>query len=109
MSDQATPMPHPHDPDLTETPGIIVDRRPAEVRARILGTGLEVWEVAKTYYEVGEDWHRLRGCYERLTEDQLRAALAYAEQHWDVIQERIAEDYTHVPESLRDTIPARWR
>jgi uncharacterized protein (DUF433 family) len=95
--------------DLHESPGIIVDRRPAEVRARILGTGLEVWEVVKTYYEVGEDWHRFQARYERLTEDQLRAALAYAKEHWDVIGTRIAEDYIHVPESLRGTVPARWR
>ncbi|MGE0540233.1 MAG: DUF433 domain-containing protein [Dehalococcoidia bacterium] len=109
MNDQAASTSCPDNLDLHETPGIIVDRRPAEVRARILGTGLEVWEVVKTYHEVGEDWPRFRACYEQLTEDQLRAALTYAKSHWEVIGPRIAEGYTHVPESLRETIPARWR
>ncbi len=83
--------------------------RPREVRARIGDSGIEVWEALKTYFEVDEDWDRFRDCYELLTDDQLRAALAYAEQHWDVIEARIAEDYTYVPESLRHTVPARWR
>jgi uncharacterized protein (DUF433 family) len=88
---------------------ISVDTRPVEERAHILGTGIEVWEVLKTWFEVDEDWDRLRNCYDCLTEEQLRAAMAYANEHRDAIEARIAEDYTYLPESLRDEIPARFR
>jgi len=83
--------------------------RPREVRARIGDSGIEVWEAVRTFYEVDEDWARFRDCYDWLTEDQLRAALAYAEKHWDVIEPRIAENYAYVPAPFRDAIPARWR
>jgi uncharacterized protein (DUF433 family) len=109
MRDRAVPAQYSDGLDLHDVPGVIVDRRPPEVRARLLGTGLEVWEVAKTYYEVGEDWERLRRCYETLSDDQLRAALTFAEKYWDVIAARIAEEYAFVPESLRETVPSRWR
>lgn len=109
MTNPTTSQPYADGLDLHDTPGIIVDRRPPELRARILGTGLEVWAVVKTYYEAEKNWHRFRASYEALTEDQLRAALAYAEKHWEVIQGRIAEEYVYVPASLRDTVPARWR
>ena len=35
-------------------PGIVVPR-PPEQTARILGSGLEVWEVYKAYLEMGRD------------------------------------------------------
>jgi len=95
--------------DLTDVPGIIVNRRPPEQTARILGTGIEVWEVARAYHEVGEDWARLRDCYGVLSEEQLRAALTFARKYWDLIEARIAENYACVPESFRDAIPDRWR
>jgi len=88
---------------------ISADTRPVEERAHIMGAGVEVWEVLKTWFEVDEDWSRLRNCYDWLTEDQLRAAMAYAQEHWEVIRARIAEDYTYLPESLRDEIPLRFR
>lgn len=99
----------PNEIDTLEVPGVVVDRRPPEVRAHISGTGLEVWEVMKTWFEVNEDWPTFRDCYEDVPEDDLRAALEYGRKHWDIIEARIALDYTYVPESFRDDIPERWR
>jgi len=90
-------------------PEIAVSLRPPEQRARILGTGIEVWQVVRTYYEVNEDWKRLRACYDWLTEKQLRAAMAYGHAHWEPIAARIAEEYARLPDDLRDGIPAHWR
>jgi uncharacterized protein (DUF433 family) len=81
-------------------PGIAVSRSP-EQTARILGTGNEVWEVYKTYLEVGRDEARLQRAYHWLTEEQLRAALAYAAEHRAAILERIREDYEYLPEDER--------
>jgi len=44
-----------------------------------------------------------------LTEAQLRAALLYAERYLDVIEARIVEYYTCLPESLRTEPSTRWR
>ena len=79
----------------------IVVARPPEQTACILGTGIEVWKVVRTYLEVGRDWSCLRTAYHWLTETQLRDALRYAEEHAEAINARIQEDCSYLPEALR--------
>lgn len=62
---------------LRRVPGIVFADGPAGRRARVGGTGIEVFEVIATYRDVGGDWQLLKQSYDWLTEDQLRAALAY--------------------------------
>ena len=62
---------------MKRCPGIIFTEGTAGRRARIAGTGIEVWEVIATYKGVGEDFNRLRQAYHWLTEQQLRAAVGY--------------------------------
>ena len=62
---------------LRRVPGIIFADGPAGRRARVGGTGIEVFEIIATYRDVDKDWQLLKQSYEWLTEDQLRAALAY--------------------------------
>lgn len=62
---------------MRRCPGIIFADGPSGRRARIAGTGLEVWEVIATYKSLGRDFTRLRQAYHWLTEAQLRAALGY--------------------------------
>jgi uncharacterized protein (DUF433 family) len=83
--------------------GIAVGRRP-EQTARILGTGLEVWEVYKVFLEVDRDPERLRRAFNWLTEEQLRAALDYAAAHEPAIIARIRADYARLPEELRPPV-----
>lgn len=58
-------------------PGIIFTEGTAGRRARIGGTGIEVWEVIATFKSVGEDFKRLHRAYHWLTEHQLRSAIGY--------------------------------
>jgi uncharacterized protein (DUF433 family) len=67
---------------------------PVAKRARIQGTGLEVWEVVREYHAVDRDFGRLRHCFEWLTNDQLRAALCFAELNPAFIAERLAREET---------------
>jgi uncharacterized protein (DUF433 family) len=85
-------------------PGIAVPTRPPEQMARILGTGIEVWEVVKTYLEVGRDQERLRRAYHWLTDEQIQAAFDYANAHNEAILARIRADYRHLPEDERPPI-----
>ncbi len=62
---------------MRRVPGIIFADGPTGRRARIAGTGLEVFELIGGYRSVGEDWDAFRDAYHWLDERQLRAALEY--------------------------------
>jgi uncharacterized protein (DUF433 family) len=67
---------------------------PLAKRARIQGTGLEVWEIVREYHAVDRDFGRLRDCFDWLTDDQLQAALCFAELNPEFIAERLAREET---------------
>ena len=90
---------------MRRIPGIVFrDSRRGRV-ARLAGTGVDVWEVARSLQDVGSDWQRLREGYHWLSEEQLRAALAYAEAYPDEIAARIEADEQWTPERVWQTYP----
>ncbi len=62
---------------MQRCPGIIFSEGTTGRRARIAGTGIEVWEVIATYKGVAKDFNRLRQAYHWLTEQQLKSAAGY--------------------------------
>ncbi len=62
---------------LRRCPGITFADGPTGRRARVAGTGLEVWEIIAAYQSVGRDRGRLQQAYSWLSEGQLRAALGF--------------------------------
>jgi uncharacterized protein (DUF433 family) len=58
-------------------PGVVFADGPSGRRARVAGTGLEVWEIIATHRSVNGSLKRLRRAYHWLTDAQLRAALGY--------------------------------
>lgn len=62
---------------MQRCPGIIFTEGTQGRRARIAGTGIEVWEIISTYKGVEENFDRLCQAYHWLTEQQLRAAVGY--------------------------------
>jgi uncharacterized protein (DUF433 family) len=90
---------------MRRIPGIVFgDSRGGRV-ARVAGTGLAVWEIARAYRDVDFDSQRLADAYHWLQEGQLRAALAYAEAYPDEIAARIALDEEWAPERVWQTHP----
>lgn len=85
---------------MRRVPGIVFADGVAGRRARIAGTGIEVFEVIGSYKSVGDDWEALREAYHWLTEDQLRAALVYYEAYPDEIEERLAREDSLTPERV---------
>lgn len=83
-----SPVPRPLPVQLV--PGILYS--PLAKRARIQGTGLEVWEIVNAYRSVDYDFARLRAGFDWLTEDQLRAALRFWELNPAFIARRLAEE-----------------
>ncbi len=77
---------------MERVPGIIFVDGAAGRRARVAGTGLEVFEVIQVYKSCGENWYRLKAGLHWLTDEQLRAALRYFELYPDDILPWIDED-----------------
>src|SRR5262245_38485662 len=77
---------------------IVVDTHTPAQRARLMGTGIEVWQIIQTYLEVGCDWGRLRRSYDWLSEADLREALTSANEHREEIADCIRENYSYLPE-----------
>jgi uncharacterized protein (DUF433 family) len=80
------PKPHP----AHRVSGIIYD--PETRRARIAGTGLEVWEIINGYRSVDYVWRRLEEAFHWLTPHQLKAAVTFANLNPDFVAAEIAEN-----------------
>ncbi len=62
---------------MRRCPGIVFADGVSGRRARVAGTGLEIWEIITTYKSVNQDFGRLQKAYHWLSEQQLRAAIGY--------------------------------
>jgi uncharacterized protein (DUF433 family) len=81
------PVPKPLPVEIV--PGIIYS--PLAKRARVHGTGLEVWEIIRVYRMAHEDFERLQRSFRCLTPEQLRTALDFAEKNREFIESKLAE------------------
>lgn len=70
-------------------PGVVFADGPAGRRARIEGTGIEIWEVISSYLALGKDERRLREAYHWLSERQILAALGYGRTYSREIEDLI--------------------
>lgn len=83
-------------------PGIAFRGDDARRRAWVIGSGLDVWEIAEMADEFGSEERLVRETH--LTERQVRSALAYREQYPDEINEAIEEN-RRTPEELGSLYP----
>src|SRR5215471_8797777 len=90
---------------MRRCPGILFADGATGRRARIAGTGLDVWEVISTYQSVGKKLKRLRAAYPQLEEVKLRAALSYYECYSEEIETRIADNDAWTPELVKARYP----
>ncbi len=90
---------------MRRIPGIVFADGPTGRRARVAGTGIEVFEVIRSYRGMDESWERLRKAYHWLSDQQLRAALAYAEAYPEEIEQRLQGDKDWTPEATWTKYP----
>jgi uncharacterized protein (DUF433 family) len=90
---------------MRRCPGIVFADGPTGRRARVAGTGLDVWEIIATYRNVERVQKRLKKAYPRLDDLKLRAALSYYECYTAEIDERISENEAWTPETLKSRYP----
>lgn len=90
---------------MARVPGIIFADGFSGRRARVAGTGLEVFEVILSYRAVGNDWVQFKQCFPWLTDLQLRAAVTYYETYPNEIDAEIAENEMYTPEYVYSKWP----
>ncbi|TAK20831.1 MAG: hypothetical protein EPO26_17300 [Chloroflexota bacterium] len=76
------------------------------------GTGLEVWDVIRSYRDLNEEWEQLRAAFASLSETQLRAAIAYSRAYPEYIDRCRRRDERHTAERLWRENPSTrppWR
>jgi uncharacterized protein (DUF433 family) len=86
-------------------PGIIFTEGVKGRRARVAGTGIEVWEVIAAYWNVGENLKRLRQAYHWLTEQQIQSALGYYKVYSEEIDRLISTNESWTPEQIQKKYP----
>lgn len=74
---------------MRRIPGITFADGPSGRVARVAGTGIEVFEIIGTYRELSANWDDLQSAYHWLSENQIRAALAYADAYPAEIDQRL--------------------
>jgi uncharacterized protein (DUF433 family) len=94
---------------LKRCPGIIFADGVSGRRARIAGTGLDVWEVIATYKSLDHDDARLREAYHWLSEPQLRSALSYFRLNPEEIERQILRNEAWNKEQLAARHPSLVR
>ena len=90
---------------MRRCPGIIFAEGVTGRRARVAGSGLEVWEVISAFMGVNRDFKRLKKAYHWLTEQQLRAAIGYYEAYRDEIELQIKRNESWSKEVLIKRYP----
>ena len=90
---------------MRRCPGIIFVDGVTGRRARIAGTGLEVWEVIAAYRSVNQNFKRLRKAFHWLAEQQIRAAVGYYEAYCDEIDFQINRNESWSKEALFERYP----
>jgi len=81
---------------MRRCPGVSFADGPTGRRARIAGTGIDIWEFIATFKGLVENYNKLKKAYHWLSDLQIRAALSYYALYPDEIDEKITinEDIT---------------
>ena len=90
---------------MRRCPGIIFADGPTGRRARIAGTGIDVWELIATFKGLGENYDNLKKTYHWLTDQQIRAALSYYALYPDDIEEKIARNENSTQQQVLKRFP----
>jgi uncharacterized protein (DUF433 family) len=90
---------------MRRCPGILFAEGTGGRRARVAGTGIEVWEVIATYKSVKEDFKRLQKAYHWLSAEQIKAALGYYAIYPKEIDRLIVQNEEWNDEKVRDRYP----
>lgn len=90
---------------MRRCPGVVFTDGPSGRRARIEGTGIEVWELIASYIAMGKDERRLKKAYSWLSDRQLMAALGYYRAYSREIENLVESNRSLDEKGVRERIP----
>jgi uncharacterized protein (DUF433 family) len=77
---------------MRRCPGITFADGPTGRRAKIAGTGIDIWEFIATFKGLDENYDQLKDTYHWLSDQQIRSALSYYALYPDEIDEKITRN-----------------
>ena len=90
---------------MRRCPGVTFADGPSGRRARIAGTGIDIWEFIATFKGLGENYNKLKKTYHWLNDQQIRSALSYYALYPDDIEEKIARNEKITQEQVIKRFP----
>jgi uncharacterized protein (DUF433 family) len=90
---------------MRRCPGIVFVNGVRGRKAKIAGTGLDVWEIIATYISVNNKFPRLRKAYHWLSDQQLQAAIGYYTAYRDEIDRLIEQNESWSSKTVVDHYP----
>jgi uncharacterized protein (DUF433 family) len=90
---------------MRRCPGIIFVEGATGRRARIEGSGIDVWELISAYHDLKDDLPALKEAFHWLTERQIMAAIGYARTYPDEIEMLIRKNSEWSKENSRAELP----
>jgi len=90
---------------MRRCPGIVFVNGVRGRKAKIAGTGLDVWEIIATYISVNNKFSRLRKVYHWLSDQQLKAAIGYCAAYRDEIDRLIEQNESWSSKTVVDHYP----
>ena len=77
---------------MRRCPGVTFADGPTGRRAKIAGTGIDIWEFIATFKGMSENYDKLKETYHWLSDQQIRSALSYYALYPDEIDEKITRN-----------------
>jgi uncharacterized protein (DUF433 family) len=77
---------------MRKCPGILFADGATGRRAKIAGTGIDIWEFIATFKGLGENYDKIKKTYHWLSEQQIRSALTYYALYPEDIDDRITRN-----------------
>lgn len=90
---------------MRRCPGIVFTEGVSGRRAKVGGTGIEVWEIISIYKSVGKDLKRLKKAYHWLSIEQIRAALSYYSIYPQEIDQLIEQNESWTKKRIQERHP----
>ena len=90
---------------MRRCPGIIFGEGVSGRRAKVAGTGIEVWEIIAAYKSVGKGLKRLKKAYHWLSQEQVKAALSYYSAYPEEIDRLIERNESWTKRKIQERHP----
>jgi len=90
---------------IRRCPGVTFADGPTGRRAKIAGTGIDIWEFIATFRGLDENYDKLGKTYHWLSDQQIRSALSYYALYPDEIDARITHNEMITPEKVLKRFP----